>query len=71
MGIGEHLTWNPYPDKLDKIIVLDRSADLNDRNRWNEYVSWLVDRVDKIRKAFGPRVKGLISPNEPADVTER
>jgi hypothetical protein len=57
--IGEPLKWNPYPDKQDKIIVLDRSADLDDRNRWDEYISWLVERVDKFKKAFAPRVKSL------------
>jgi Domain of unknown function (DUF4268) len=57
--IGEPLKWNPYPEKLDKIIVLDREADLNDRGRWDEYISWLVQRVDKFRKVFGPRVKNL------------
>jgi hypothetical protein len=57
--IGEPLQWNPYPEKQDKIIVLDRAADLDDRTQWDGYVSWLVDRVDKFRKAFGPRVKAL------------
>jgi Domain of unknown function (DUF4268) len=57
--IGEPLQWNPNPDKQDKIIVLDRSADLDDHSQWDKYVSWLVARVDKFRKAFGPRVKAL------------
>jgi hypothetical protein len=57
--IGERVEWNPYPDKLDKIIVLDRAANLHDRSRWDEYISWLVERVDKFKKAFGPRVKSL------------
>jgi hypothetical protein len=57
--IGEPLKWNPFPEKKDKIIVLDRAADLDDRKQWGEYVAWLVERVDKFRKAFGPRVKAL------------
>jgi hypothetical protein len=57
--IGEPLKWNPYPDKLDKVIVLDRAADLDDRVHWPEYVSWLVQRVDKFKNAFGQRVKHL------------
>ena len=57
--VGEKLEWNPYPEKMDKIIRLERHADLNDRLKWPEYVSWLVERIDKFRKAFGPRVKKL------------
>jgi Domain of unknown function (DUF4268) len=57
--IGEPLQWNPYPGKQDKIIVLDRAADLDDHSKWDGYISWLVERVDKFRKAFGPRVKAL------------
>jgi Domain of unknown function (DUF4268) len=56
--IGEKLQWNPNPDNFDKII-LSRDADLNDRNTWREYISWLVERVDKFKKAFGSRVKKL------------
>jgi hypothetical protein len=57
--IGEQLKWNPFPEKRDKIILLDREADLADRDRWNEYISWLTQRVDRFKKAFGPRVKQL------------
>jgi Domain of unknown function (DUF4268) len=57
--IGEKLEWNPNPEAIDKTIVLQRDADLNDRNQWPEYVSWLVEKVDKFRKAFVPRVKKL------------
>ena len=57
--IGDKLIWNPNPNKLDKVILLDREADLNDRSKWDEYISWLVDKVAKFRKAFGPRVLKL------------
>jgi hypothetical protein len=57
--IGEPLEWNPNPDKLDKTIILDREANLDDRARWDDYVSWIVVRIDKCKKAFGPRVKQL------------
>ena len=39
--------------------MLDRAANLDNRGQWHDYVSWLVDRVDKIRKAFGPHAKAL------------
>jgi hypothetical protein len=57
--IGEPLQWNPNPDNMDKIILLDRPADLNDRSKWPEYISWLVDRVAKFKNAFEPRIKKL------------
>jgi hypothetical protein len=57
--IGEKLEWNPNPDAMDKTIRLQRAADLNDRDKWPEYVSWLVDKVEKFKNAFGPRVKKL------------
>ena len=67
--IGEPLQWDPNPDKQDKIIMLDRVADLDDRSKWDEYVSWLVDHVDKFRKVFGPRVKALTLTHELEDQT--
>ncbi len=57
--IGETLEWNPNPNAIDKIIRLERTADLEDHDRWPEYVSWLVNKVDKFKKAFGSRAKRL------------
>jgi hypothetical protein len=57
--IGERLEWNPNPEKMDKIIRLERAANISDLDKRPEYVAWLVDRIDKFKKAFGPRVKKL------------
>jgi hypothetical protein len=57
--IGEPLEWNPNPDNKDKIILLDRAADLNNRDKWPEYIAWLAERVAKFKKAFEPRIKKL------------
>lgn len=57
--IGEKLIWNPTPEKRDKIIGLFRKVDLSNRDAWPEYCDWLVDFVDKFRKAFVPRIKTL------------
>lgn len=57
--IGERLEWNPNPEAINKVIRLERIADLNDHDRWPEYLSWLADKVDKFKKVFGPRVKKL------------
>lgn len=61
--LGEKLQWNPNPEKRDKIIALYRDVNLDDRKQWPEYCDWLVDRVAKFRKVFGPRIKSLrLSP---------
>jgi Domain of unknown function (DUF4268) len=57
--IGEPLQWNPNPYNKDKTILLDRAADLNNRDKWPEYVAWLTERVAKFKKAFEPRIKKL------------
>lgn len=65
--IGETLEWNPYPDKLDKIIRLSRSADLFQQDQWDEYCDWLVPMTLKFRKAFSQRVKALKTDSLPED----
>lgn len=57
--IGEALQWNPNPNAKDKTISLTREANLDDRDKWPEYVAWLVDRVAKFKRAFEGRVKKL------------
>lgn len=57
--IGEKLTWNPTPEKRDKIVGLFKKVDLSNREAWPEYCDWLVDFVGKFRKAFVPRIKSL------------
>lgn len=69
--IGEPLQWNPYPEKRDKVIMLSRPADLEDRTRWPEYFDWLVERVARFKRTFGPRVKTLsLSPAATADASD-
>ena len=57
--IGDALEWNPNPDAADKTIRLLRKADLSRRDRWPEYVAWMVDGIKRFRETFGPRVKRL------------
>jgi hypothetical protein len=60
--IGSPLKWNPNPNAIDKVIVLDRGADLNDRTKWPEYFEWLCERVAQFKRAFEPRIKQLKYP---------
>lgn len=58
-AIGQQLQWNPNPTNRDKIIALFRDADLTRRDKWPEYLAWMVDYTRRFRQAFGPRVKML------------
>ena len=63
--IGQPLQWNPNPDNRDKIIALYRDADLARRDKWPEYLSWMVDTTRRFRQAFGARLKVLnLNPEE-------
>lgn len=61
--IGSALKWNPNPNAIDKVIVLDRAADISDRTRWPEYFEWLCDQVSRFKKAFEPRIQRLNYPS--------
>lgn len=66
--IGELLIWDPSPENIDKIILLDRDAALFDRSKWPEYLEWLADRVTKFKRVFEPRVRALVPVSGPEDV---
>lgn len=57
--IGQPLQWNPNPENRDKIIALYRDADLARRDKWPEYLEWMVDVTRRFRQAFAPRLKLL------------
>lgn len=57
--LGETLIWNPNPEASDKVIALQRDADLRAKDRWKEYLEWMVQAVVKMRRVFSPRVRAL------------
>ena len=57
--IGHELEWNPNPDVRDKVIVLQKQVNLEDREQWSDYVEWMVDQMTSFRKAFMPRLKNI------------
>jgi hypothetical protein len=57
--IGRTLEWDPNPDAADKVIASIRDADLSRRDKWPEYLDWMVDTTVRLRKAFAPRIKAL------------
>lgn len=69
--IGQTLQWNPNPDNRDKIIVIYREADLSRKDKWPEYLEWMVDMTRRFREAFSPRLRHLnLSAEEPEPTEE-
>jgi hypothetical protein len=57
--IGEQLTWDPNPDARDKVITISKNVELDRRDRWPEYLDWMVDMTSKFRNAFSQRLRAL------------
>jgi hypothetical protein len=68
--IGSPLEWNPNANAIDKIILLDRDADLTLREKWPEYLSWLAEQVGKFKKAFEPRIRKLVISSQADSAAE-
>ncbi len=51
------MEWNPNPEKKDKVIVLTKSFELNNREMWEQAIDWLVDKTLSFRKIFGALIK--------------
>jgi len=70
-AIGEPLIWNPHPEASDKVILLQRKADIRIKDQWPDHLKWMVDTVVRLRKVFGPRIKALqldATGNDPSAV---
>jgi hypothetical protein len=57
--LGESLKWDSNPDAKDKVITLERKADVRNRAKWDENVKWMVEKTLAMRKVFENRVKKL------------
>jgi hypothetical protein len=57
--VGESLLWDPNPQARDKTVRITIPADLRNKDKWPEYLGWMVDMTSKFRQAFAPRVKEL------------
>lgn len=68
--VGQPLQWNPNPDNRDKIIALYRDADLVRRDKWPEYLAWMVDMTRRFRQAFGARLRLLNLSSEEVERVE-
>jgi len=68
--LGQPLVWNPNAEASDKVILLQREADIRVKNRWAEYLQWMVQSTVSMRRVFAPRVRSLqveaVSPASPS-----
>lgn len=49
---GIPLTWCELPKKKASKIIIERSAELGDKSLWQEQFDWLIDAMEKMKKAF-------------------
>ncbi|MBX2976284.1 MAG: DUF4268 domain-containing protein [Ignavibacteriaceae bacterium] len=55
--IGSKLEWNPNPENRDKVIVLTKFYKLDDKEKWEEPISWLVEQTIKFRNTFSKLIR--------------
>ena len=55
--MGEKLIWDPSPDSIDKKIMLQYSADIENPKEREEALIWLCDHAIKFVEVFSPIVK--------------
>ncbi len=55
--IGSTLVWNPNPENRDKVIVLTKHFNLDQKENWKEAITWLVGQTIKFRVVFARMIK--------------
>lgn len=57
LKIGAKLEWNPNPDNKDKVIVLAKPYELDNKDNWEEPISWLVTKTVLFREVFAKLIR--------------
>lgn len=55
--IGDKLEWNPNPENKDKVIILSKDIDQDNKENWNEAIDWLVQKSLIFKKIFSSLIK--------------
>ncbi len=55
--IGETLEWDPNPGNKDKVIVLSKKIDQENKENWGDTINWLVQKSLVFRKIFSSLIK--------------
>lgn len=58
--LDDHLIWDDHgEDGTCSIYCTLEEVDIDDRDRWPEYIEWLCDRLEAFHHAFSDRIKSL------------
>lgn len=55
--LSEQLDWEELPDKKASRIILKTDGDLFNQDNWEQYHSWMLEKVADFQKVFGKYVK--------------
>jgi hypothetical protein len=67
-GLGE-LEWQDLPDeKACRIVIYRSGVNLEDQEQWPEFYRWLLERSERFKATFAPRLQNMDLP-EPDDAT--
>lgn len=55
--LGFGMTWNPTPEKKDKVITLNKYFDMSDAEEYEKGLRWLVEKTKIARRVFAKYVK--------------
>lgn len=56
-ALGSQLIWNPNPENLDKTITLVLDTGLNNKEKVEEALTWMVENTVKFRELFSKIVR--------------
>lgn len=57
---GEELSWELLPEKVASRIAIYRpDSNLDDEDKWQVLIDWLITKLDKLNKIFSSRIKNL------------
>jgi hypothetical protein len=60
--IGDQLEWQELPgQKASKITLYRYNVDITEDNQYPSIHEWMLDKMQRFRRAFVPRVKMLNS----------
>ena len=57
---GEELEWQLLPDRAaSRIKIIKTNCDLENEDNWEEYVNWLIGKLEKLYYVFNKRLTDL------------
>ena len=57
--LGFHLDWQELPQGKHCRIVIYTDGDIKNRDNWDKYFDWFLEKTEIFHKVFSPRVKQL------------